>query len=134
MSSTRAFQPRLWHIVRSKVCTTPEMIDDACARAWMEFVRCQPDRDRPWRAWLVTTAEREAWRLHRAEVLHAELGIHGADDQAKGADGREGHTWKMNSAPMNVDPARVGRWPWLRFPGVQLPIVTARGAAGTMAC
>ena len=27
-------------------------------------MRYQPDRDRPWRAWLLTTAKREVWRLH----------------------------------------------------------------------
>jgi len=46
------------------VNTSPDIVDDACNFAWMEFMRCQPDRDRNWRSWLVTTAQREAWRLH----------------------------------------------------------------------
>jgi DNA-directed RNA polymerase specialized sigma24 family protein len=41
----------------------PEIVDDACAFAWQQFLQHQPDRDRNWRAWLVTMAEREAWRL-----------------------------------------------------------------------
>ena len=31
-------------------------------------MRVQPDRERNWRAWLITTAEREAWRLRREEA------------------------------------------------------------------
>lgn len=50
------------------VNTSPDVVDDACAFAWTEFLRYQPDRDKVWRVWLVTTAHREAWRLHRAEA------------------------------------------------------------------
>ena len=38
-------------------------VDDACAFAWVQFMRWQPDRERNWRAWLIITAEREVWRL-----------------------------------------------------------------------
>jgi DNA-directed RNA polymerase specialized sigma24 family protein len=41
------------------------MAEDACGFAWMQFVRHQPDRDGAWRAWLITTATREAIRLKR---------------------------------------------------------------------
>lgn len=33
-----------------------------CIRV-VEFLQCQPDRDRNWRGWLVRTAQREAWSL-----------------------------------------------------------------------
>jgi len=36
-------------------------------------MRYQPDRKRAWRAWLVTTAERQAIRLHRAEAAHVSM-------------------------------------------------------------
>jgi hypothetical protein len=43
----------------------------------MEFMRYQPDRNRSWQGWLVTTAEREAWRLHRKEAAHIGFEIPG---------------------------------------------------------
>jgi hypothetical protein len=46
---------------------TDGVIDDACAFAWQQFLLEQPDRERAWRGWLVTTAEREVWRPCRAE-------------------------------------------------------------------
>src|SRR4051794_37482455 len=45
--------------------TTPQVIEDACAFAWAQFIEHQPDRDRNWRGWLFRTAQREAWRLQR---------------------------------------------------------------------
>ena len=48
--------------------TSPDIVDDACAFAWMQFMRLQADRNRSWRSWLVTVAEREVWRLHGAVV------------------------------------------------------------------
>jgi DNA-binding CsgD family transcriptional regulator len=54
-------------IVQRSVEASREVIDDACAFAWVQFMRVQPDRDRNWRAWLITTAEREAWRLRCEE-------------------------------------------------------------------
>jgi RNA polymerase sigma factor (sigma-70 family) len=42
------------------------VIDDACAHAWLQLMRCQPDRDRAF-AWLRTVAVREAWRLSKLE-------------------------------------------------------------------
>jgi DNA-directed RNA polymerase specialized sigma24 family protein len=63
----QAFHPRLRRIVQSLVNTSPDIVDDACNYAWMEFIRHQPDRDRSWKAWLVTTAQREAWKLDGQE-------------------------------------------------------------------
>ncbi len=45
--------------------TTPQVVEDACAYAWAQFIEHQPDRDRNWRGWLFRTAQREAWRLQR---------------------------------------------------------------------
>jgi RNA polymerase sigma factor (sigma-70 family) len=50
--------------VAGRVNTSPDIIEDACAFAWVQFMRYQPSRERAWKAWLVTTAEREAWRPH----------------------------------------------------------------------
>jgi hypothetical protein len=58
--------------IRARVNTSPELIEDACV-AWMQFMLFPPDRERAWRAWLITTAEREAWRLHGAEAGHVSL-------------------------------------------------------------
>src|SRR3954468_17695868 len=45
--------------------TTPQVIEDACAFAWAQFMERQPDRDQNWKGWLFRTAQREAWRLQR---------------------------------------------------------------------
>jgi hypothetical protein len=43
----------------------------------LAFIRCQPDRDRNWCAWLVMTAQREAWRLHGKEAGHVGFDVEG---------------------------------------------------------
>jgi hypothetical protein len=43
-------------------------------------MRCQPDRDRAWRSWLVTTAQREAWRLHATEAAHIGFELPGKEN------------------------------------------------------
>ena len=50
--------------VRATVHTTEEIVEDACSIAWAQFLRHQPDRP-TCRAWLMTTATREAWSLDR---------------------------------------------------------------------
>jgi hypothetical protein len=72
---------RLTRIVRSLVNTSPDIVDDACNYAWMEFIRHQPDRDGGWRAWLVTTAQREAWRLDGRERAHVGFEVEGHRDE-----------------------------------------------------
>jgi DNA-directed RNA polymerase specialized sigma24 family protein len=42
------------------------VIEDACAFAWAQFLEHQPDRERNWRGWMLTTATRQAWKLERA--------------------------------------------------------------------
>ncbi|MGH2944915.1 MAG: sigma-70 family RNA polymerase sigma factor [Solirubrobacteraceae bacterium] len=77
----RAFNPHFVRIVQRRTNTSPDIVDDACAFAWQQFMRYQPDRDRNWRAWLVTTAEREAWRLHGVEANH--VGFLITDDEGR---------------------------------------------------
>jgi hypothetical protein len=71
----RDFNPRLVRIVQRRTNAPREIIDDACAYAWQQFLQHQPDRDRGWRAWLVTTAEREAWRLNKVEARNLSLSL-----------------------------------------------------------
>jgi DNA-directed RNA polymerase specialized sigma24 family protein len=71
----REFNARLVRIVGRRTSAPRETVDDACAFAWQQFLQHQPDRDRNWRGWLVTTAEREAWRLHGVEARHVSLSL-----------------------------------------------------------
>jgi RNA polymerase sigma factor (sigma-70 family) len=54
-------------ITRDVNRASPETIEDACALAWVEFLKKQPDRDNSWQGWLYTVAKREAWRLNALE-------------------------------------------------------------------
>jgi RNA polymerase sigma factor (sigma-70 family) len=69
----REFNPRLARIVQGRTDAPPDIVDDACAFAWQQFMQYQPDRDRHWKAWLVTTAQRELWRLWRQQTRHESL-------------------------------------------------------------
>ena len=40
-----SFNAELQRKIAIKVTTSPQIIEDACAFAWMEFLRYQPDRD-----------------------------------------------------------------------------------------
>jgi RNA polymerase sigma factor (sigma-70 family) len=63
-----SFNRTLLRTVRRRVNRVPDaMIEDACATAWMKFLRCQPDRDGPWKGWLVRVAINDALALDRAE-------------------------------------------------------------------
>ena len=73
-----SYSQRLRRIVQRLVNTSPDIVDDACNYAWMEFHRHQPDRDGSWKAWLVTTAQREAWKLDDKERSHTGFDV--ADD------------------------------------------------------
>lgn len=55
----RRHQDRLRRIVRSRVNTSDAAIEDACAYAWLQLLRYQPDRARVF-GWLAVTATREA--------------------------------------------------------------------------
>ena len=58
------FHFKLIGIVSSEVRASREDVEDACAFAWVQFLRVQPDRDQAWNGWLVTVAKREAWKLN----------------------------------------------------------------------
>jgi DNA-directed RNA polymerase specialized sigma24 family protein len=51
------------------------IVDDACGFAWQQFMGHQPERDRNWRGWMITTAEREVWRLREIEASHLSLTV-----------------------------------------------------------
>ena len=53
------YAQQLRRIVRCAVTGSPEMIEDACAYAWEQFIRRQPERSYPV-AWLKVTAIRYA--------------------------------------------------------------------------
>jgi DNA-directed RNA polymerase specialized sigma24 family protein len=62
----RAFNPDLVQQVAGSVrVSTPQVIEDACAFAWAQFIEHQPDRNRNWQGWLFRVAQRETWRLER---------------------------------------------------------------------
>jgi RNA polymerase sigma factor (sigma-70 family) len=70
------------------------IVDDACAHAWLQLMRCQPDRATAF-AWLRTVAVREAWRLSKLERrdvrLDAMPSVHdsGRDAVVPSIDARE---------------------------------------------
>lgn len=57
---------RLLRAVRRAVRAPDACVEDACAYAWVQFLRRQPDRATAF-AWLHTVAVREAWRLVQRE-------------------------------------------------------------------
>jgi RNA polymerase sigma factor (sigma-70 family) len=61
------YQARLRRSTRLAINTTPEIVDDACAYAWMRFIVCQPRRETAF-GWLCTVARNEALALHRRAV------------------------------------------------------------------
>jgi RNA polymerase sigma factor (sigma-70 family) len=57
-----SYNDELVRTVRGSVNTSLANVEDACAFAWAQFLRYQPDRDRNWRGWLYRVASREARR------------------------------------------------------------------------
>jgi DNA-directed RNA polymerase specialized sigma24 family protein len=53
--------------VRRAVNAADAIIEDACSFAWMQLLRCQPERTPTLFGWLRTVAVHEAYRLLRAE-------------------------------------------------------------------
>ena len=74
------FQDELYRTIRASVFATPETVADACSFAWLQFLRYQPPRDGAWKGWMVTTAQREAWRLRAIENRDRDL----TDAEVKG--------------------------------------------------
>jgi DNA-directed RNA polymerase specialized sigma24 family protein len=85
---------RLVSSVSWAVEADPAVIEDACARAWEQLIRHQPQRTERIFAWLRTVAIREAWALARREQREAGPG---ADDPREVAAGQP--------APLDVDGA-----------------------------
>ena len=52
-------------VARAVRVSSPQVVEDACAHAWAQFMEHQPDRDRNWKGWLFRAAQRESWRLER---------------------------------------------------------------------
>ena len=122
------FNDVLVRVVAKRVRTAPDIIEDACATAWTQFLRYQPDRQTNWQGWLFTTAQREAWRLHRARFKALAI------DPAAARAGRE---WVVSDLSDPRDPlethialdaaigileqlpARLRRIAWLRASGMR---------------
>ena len=62
----RLNQP-LERVVRARLRGPAAALEDACAFAWEQLLRCQPERSEALFAWLVTVATHEGWRLVRIE-------------------------------------------------------------------
>src|ERR1700750_409189 len=60
-------------IDRHVTTSSPQTVEDACAFAWAQFLRYQPDRSQNWKSWLFQTAQREAWLIERKARGHAAL-------------------------------------------------------------
>lgn len=67
------FHDELYRTIRGMVFATPESVADACSFAWLQFLRYQPPREGNWKGWMVTTAQREAWRLRAIELRDRDL-------------------------------------------------------------
>jgi RNA polymerase sigma factor (sigma-70 family) len=88
---------RLVSSVSWAVEADPALIEDACARAWEQLIRHQPQRQQVF-AWLRTVAIREAWALARREQREAGPGD---DDPREVAAG--------HPAALDVDGALAAR-------------------------
>jgi hypothetical protein len=64
-------------MVQRMVNTSPDIVDDACNFAWMEFMRCQPDRDRNWRM-----APSKVGSLHPRRAPHRHSPLRARDRRA----------------------------------------------------
>jgi hypothetical protein len=68
-----AYHVKLVRKIARDVHTSRDNVEDACAFAWIQFLRHQPDRDRSWEGWLYKVAKHEAFRLTALERREAEL-------------------------------------------------------------
>ena len=109
---------RVWWAVNA----SPEDIEDACAFAWVQFLRRQPDRDRPWRSWLFETAKRQAWRL--AAQRGDTLAIVDVDDQAVVFIRSQSSTQAQVAEMLGVSTHRIDQL--LRAAGLKLRDISAR--------
>ena len=75
----RRYDRQLFHCIRASVRGPDELVQDACAFAWLQLLVHQPDRTTIF-AWLKTVAIHEAWQLARRERREASV-----DAEAAGA-------------------------------------------------
>ncbi len=80
------FHPRLRRIVARAVTTSQANVEDACMFAWVQLLRCAPEREDA-RGWLAVTAIREAIVLHRRDLRTNALPD--VADDARGSDAGE---------------------------------------------
>src|SRR3954447_12433562 len=76
----RSYNPQLVRMVTAQGAG-PDVAEDACSFAWAQFMTHQPDRDRNWQGWMFKTAQREAWKLSRQQLLQHEHLSLGEDDE-----------------------------------------------------
>ena len=84
----RRHHRRLLALVARDVAARPQVIEDACACAWLELVARQPERSNVI-GWLRIVARHEAIRLGRYDRRLASFGPERPDEQ--GADRRTAH-------------------------------------------
>lgn len=80
-----AHQLALRCAVRHAVTAPDAVVEDACAFAWLQFLRRQPDRATAF-AWLRTVAIRHAWRLTAREQRDVHLEEVPAWEDLRGKD------------------------------------------------
>lgn len=80
----RSFNPELIRLVRGSVRESDEIVEDACAFAWTQFLEWQPDRERNWRGWLFRVAQRQAWSLSRERATTVHFSGPGEDGPRRG--------------------------------------------------
>jgi RNA polymerase sigma factor (sigma-70 family) len=68
--------------VGRRVNTSPENVEDACAFAWLQFFKHQPDRDGQWKGWLYRVAQRRAYELD----AHDRRDAHLVDEEGQAID------------------------------------------------
>jgi RNA polymerase sigma factor (sigma-70 family) len=73
---------RLLRAVRASVHAPDPVIEDACSHAWVQLLRCQPDRETVY-AWLKQVAIHEAWDLARRERRHLRTDFLAEDDELR---------------------------------------------------
>jgi RNA polymerase sigma factor (sigma-70 family) len=84
------------------------VVEDAALFAWLQLLRCQPERDRI-RAWLFVVARREAWRLHaearKVDSLDAAIRV----DEPSGERGGAGPLVERIAGRETVEDAHTAR-------------------------
>jgi DNA-directed RNA polymerase specialized sigma24 family protein len=91
--------------------------EDAIAFAWTVFLRRQPDRDGPWKAYLLTIARNEAIALDRRDRDHGTLTRVSERDRAVRSDTDRAHPERPVADPRGRHTQRlelsdaVAQWP-----------------------